>query len=65
MAVAFSTLDAEGAQNELTQSVSIACRRSAMRISVGVTIGSLSFCPHPTTINLGSKAVRSVANKGE
>jgi len=38
---------------------------SVMPVSVGVTLGSLSFWPHPITINSGSTSVGSLESKGE
>lgn len=54
-----------GPQNRLTH-VCIDCMPgSVMPVSVGVTLGSLSFCPHPITISSGSTSVGSIESKGE
>jgi hypothetical protein len=52
-------------QNWLTHLYIDCMPGSVMPVSVGVTVGSLSFGPHPITISLGSTSVGSIESKGE
>jgi len=52
-------------QNRLTHLCIDCMPGSVMPVSVGVTVGSLSFGSHPITISLGSTSVSSIESKGE